>query len=444
MEVIASAPGKTILFGEHSVVYGEPAIAAAVNKRATIRIKNSKNNKTILRSRDLNFEAELDTKNRKYYLKRGKPGIIRYILEALHMVHDHTPVQIDLSIDIPIGSGLGSSAAVTVATLAALYRYHNIHFNKKTLAEKAHQVEYTVQGEASPLDTLVSTYGGLIYLNRKKQLNRIHSGFNSPFVIGVTSKYGSTSKMVSNVKKLRQKFPKVVNPLIKTMGELTDEAKLAIENGDVNTVAKLMNVNHGLLDALGVNTKELSRMVYIARSAGAMGSKITGAGGGGSIIALCPGRSEQVFKAIGFYDSAFKLRFSRKGVSSKIIRGNSHYNKNLNRKKYDVNKNSYSGNEKSGKNGSNSRNNNSKKRNNKHIRNNPKKNKNKHIKISQRDNKNSNINQGNSLNNNSSLNNAGNLKNENDLTETKIDDNKVIFKKKSFKKINNNKIDYSR
>ena len=222
MEVIASAPGKTILFGEHSVVYSEPAIAAAVNKRATIRIETSKNNKTMLKSKDLGFEAELDTKNKKYSLKKGKPGIIRYILEALYMAHDHSPINIDLSIDIPIGSGLGSSAAVTVATLAALYRYHNIHFNKRTLAEKAHQVEFLVQGEASPLDTLVSTYGGLIYLNRKKQLQKIRTGFNSPFVVGVTSKYGSTGKMVANVKKLKQKYPKIVNPIIKSMGELTD------------------------------------------------------------------------------------------------------------------------------------------------------------------------------------------------------------------------------
>ena len=132
MKAMASAPAKTILFGEHSVVYGEPAIAGAVNKRAVVKIRPSKSDKSILKSYDLNFEAELDTENKKYVLKKGKPGIIRYILEALSKVHNHSPIEILLSSNIPIGSGLGSSAAVTVATLAALYRYHNIRFNKKS------------------------------------------------------------------------------------------------------------------------------------------------------------------------------------------------------------------------------------------------------------------------------------------------------------------------
>jgi mevalonate kinase len=428
MEVKASAPGKTILFGEHSVVYSEPAIATAVNKRATVRIKTSDSDKTILRSKDLGFEAELDTKNKKYVLKKGKPGIIRYILEALHMVHDHSPIIIDLSIDIPIGSGLGSSAAVTVATLAALYRYHNIYFNKKGLAEKAHQVEYKVQGEASPLDTLVSTYGGLIYLDRNKNLQRIRSNIMAPFVIGVTSKYGSTSRMVKNVKNLKEKYPNIVSPIIKSMGVLTDEAKLAIEKGDVNRMGELMNINQGFLDSLGVNTKELSRMIYIARGAGAIGSKITGAGGGGSIVALCPDKVDDVSRAIGMYDSTVKLRFSRKGVSSKVISRNNkskpnkyHNFKNKNRNNNSVNKIN---------------------KNNKVVKSG--------IKVNtKKDNSNKNItnnrksNQSKKRNNKHNHNPKNNTNSSQDSSHINIDDNKVIFKRRKTKTINNNLIDYS-
>ncbi|MDL2246588.1 mevalonate kinase [Methanobrevibacter sp. OttesenSCG-928-K11] len=318
MQAIASAPGKTILFGEHSVVYGEPAIAGAVDKRAIVKIKNSNNNKTILRSFDLNFEAELNTQSKKYILKRGKPGIIRYILEALNMFHDHSPIEITLSSNIPIGSGLGSSAAVTVATLAALYRYHNIRFNKQSLANDAHKVEESVQGIASPLDTLVCTYGGLIYLSRRKTIENLRINFNTPFVIGFTSKHGNTGKMVRDVRNLKDSNPKIINPLISAMGHLTNSGKVAILNNNISKIGELMNINHGLLDALGVSTAELSRMVYLARKKGAVGAKITGAGGGGSIIALCPENINDVAEEISKYDNILKTRFTRKGVSSKV------------------------------------------------------------------------------------------------------------------------------
>lgn len=318
MKAIASAPAKTILFGEHSVVYDEPAIAGAVNKRAYVEITKSDRDKSILRSYDLNFEVELDTKHKKYILKKGKPGIIRYILEALNRVHDHTPIEMTLSSSVPIGSGLGSSAAVTVATLAALYRYHNIRFNKKSLAHDAHMVEQAVQGVASPLDTLVSTYGGLVYLSRNKKVEHFKVNFNVPFVVGYTHKHGNTGKIVKDVRNLKNNNPKIINPVITSMGNLTNYAKQAILKGDFKKVGELMNINHGFLDVLGVNTLELSRMVYVARGAGAIGSKITGAGGGGSIIALCPDKVNEVARAINKSDNVLKIRFTRKGVLSRV------------------------------------------------------------------------------------------------------------------------------
>ncbi len=447
MEVIASAPGKTILFGEHAVVYSQPAIAAAVSKRATIHIKDSSSKKTILKSDDLGFEAELDTKNKKYVLKKGKPGIIRYILEALHRAHDHSPIEITLSIDIPIGSGLGSSAAVTVATLAALYRYHNIYFTKKELAKMAHQVEFSVQGEASPLDTLISTYGGLIYLDRNKELHMINAHINAPFVIGVTSKYGSTSKMVRNVKILKNRFPNVMDPIIETMGKLTDEAKLAIEEGNIDKIGELMNINHGFLDAIGVNTKELSRMVYIARSSGAIGSKITGAGGGGSIIALCPDRVDEVSDAIGLYDSTIKLNFSRRGVSSKLISygkfnksGKKNKRNHKPHKKFKSSKNLINQKSKNLKSKIDSSKNND--YNNLYSEDTPQNNYNKKIKMSTEDKSlgdNSFKNKGKSFNLNSKNKNKSKIKNNSD-------GNKVIYKNKNknYRPIKNNRRDYAK
>lgn len=312
---IASAPGKTILFGEHSVVYNEPAIAGAVNKRASVTIKESLNNYSTLKSYDLGFEVILDTRRGTYTLKRGKPGIIRYILNAMGKFHDHSAIDMTLGLNLPIGSGLGSSAAVTVATIAALHDYHNVPITKEKLAEEAHGVEEDVQGIASPLDTLVSTFGGLVYLSREKRIVRFDRALDAPFVIGYTNKYGNTSKMVKNVKHLKDSYPELVDPIIYTMGKIANEARVAILKNDIDKIAELMNLNQGLLDGLGVNTYELSRMIYNARNNGALASKITGSGGGGSIISLCKNETvDDVANAINQEDNTIKVKFSGEGI----------------------------------------------------------------------------------------------------------------------------------
>ncbi|MDR1820574.1 MAG: mevalonate kinase [Methanobrevibacter sp.] len=318
MESIASAPGKIILFGEHAVVYNQPAIAAAVDKRATISIKESQNRFTTLKSYDLDFEARLNTEDKTYELVTGKPGIIRYILEVLYQVHDHSPIDILLSMDFPVGSGLGSSAAVTVATLAALYGFSSKKFSKKTLAHNAHFIEKKVQGVASPLDTSISTYAGLIYLGRDKKISRFNIDFKSTFIIGYTSRKRSTSKVVNQVSRLKDRNPDIVDLIMRTIGSLTEEAKLAILRNDKTKIGELMNINQGLLDSIGVNNVELSRMIYRARKYGALGSKITGAGGGGSMISYCPNRSGEVYHSLKKYDNAIKANISYEGVALKI------------------------------------------------------------------------------------------------------------------------------
>ncbi|MGL4669913.1 MAG: mevalonate kinase [Methanobacteriaceae archaeon] len=318
MESIASAPGKVILFGEHAVVYNEPAIAGAVEKRARVRITEGDGDLSFLKSDTLDFEAELDTKKGIYHIKKGKPGIIRYIMESLSKAHNHSPINIELNMDIPIGSGLGSSAAVTVSTLAALYNFHGYEFNRNFIAKKSHEVELAVQGSASPLDTAVSTYGGMVYLTRNRNVKTFKSELvstnASSFVIGHTFKYGNTGKMVRSVKLLKNRNPELVDPIIKLIGKITDDAKTAILNNDFEKIGELMNINHGLLDSIGVNTVELSRMVYLARIAGAKGSKITGAGGGGSIISFCPGRVNKVYRILNKYENAIKVNFAKEGV----------------------------------------------------------------------------------------------------------------------------------
>lgn len=323
MQSIASAPGKTILFGEHAVVFGKPAIAVAVDKRAIITITKGKATKskgiTTFQSPDLNVNAELDLNRGDIKMITGKSGILKYILESVLKSHDGSPIDIKMDMEMPVGAGLGSSAAVTVATLAALDIYHQRKIYPSKIAKMAHEIEIKVQGAASPLDTAVSAYGGLIYLSENAEVTPLAADLEDSIVIGYTSNRGNTGEMVAGVRKRRDLYPEIMDPLIESVGKITNEAKIilnseTLETKNIESLGELMNINHGILDSMGVNTMELSKMVYISRLAGAVGSKITGAGGGGSIIALCPGYGDNVFNALQISENAIKADFSREGI----------------------------------------------------------------------------------------------------------------------------------
>lgn len=315
MQVKASAPGKAILFGEHAVVYGKPAIAMAINKRACVEVLEGNNNKINVNIRDLGIKGCIDFDNGIIMSDSPKKGILKYILESIKKVHDGSGMEINLDVNIPIGGGLGSSAAVAVATIAAVSAYNELDLKEEEIAKYAHEVELAVQKSASPLDTTISTYGGLIYLEANAEdIMQLDIDYDIPVVIGYTDTRGDTGKLVEAVKIKRDVYPEIINPVIDSIEIITEEAKEAILNNDKKRIGELMNINHGLLDALGVNTKELSNMVYTARNAGACGSKITGAGGGGSIIAYCPDGTDKVISAINETESALKADISREGV----------------------------------------------------------------------------------------------------------------------------------
>ena len=333
MKVSASAPGKVILFGEHAVVYGKPAIAVAVDRRAKVTIREGTDNHITVKIPQLDVYGAIDIDNpqiihlnpedasdlSKDPLKPSSydAGILKYVQKALLNFEPDHGLDVHVDLEIPIGAGLGSSAAVTVATLAAAARYHQQEITLETLTKTAHQVELEVQGAASPLDTTISTYGGFIYLTPGKEAVKMKPDMKMPLVVAYTKNPGNTGLLVAGVRKLHDNHPQIVKPILDTMEELTNQARESILKGEEKQVGELMNINQGLLDALGVNTLELSDLVYHARSAGATGSKITGAGGGGSIIAYCPGKTDEVLKELKSVDKAFKMDISSEGVKFK-------------------------------------------------------------------------------------------------------------------------------
>lgn len=316
--VTASAPGKTILFGEHAVVYGKPAIAAAVDKRAYVTLTKREDQKTHVTVGDLGVSGFIDLKNRTIDLENGSEmqrGILEYVMKSLVKAQIEGSVEVDVKLDIPIGAGLGSSAAITVATIMAAASFNQITLTNETIANLAHQVEIDVQGAASPIDTTLSTYGGVIYLTKNPQkLIKLEIKEELPIVIGYTSTRGNTGELVESVRQKRLARPEVINPILDSMEAVVNGARQAMIKGDHKTIGLLMNINQGLLDALGVNTEELSKMVFTARNNGAMGSKLTGAGGGGSMIAYCPGKIKEVVTSINQFENAFQISMAQEGV----------------------------------------------------------------------------------------------------------------------------------
>ncbi len=251
-----SAPGKVFLFGEHAVVYGRPGIAMAIKPRVYVRVRKSKG------------------------AHHAKSPYIESCFQEMGVKGS-----VYVNSQLPSSSGLGSSAAVTVATLSAINDEFGLNKTLEEIASTAYAIEKKVQkGRASPTDTSVSTFGGLVLITgqSRRRLPPVHF----PIVVGNTLISHSTSKMVEITAELRKKHPDIAEPILDAIKGVTLAAIHQL--GDPPQLGKYLNMNEGLLEALGVGHPALSRLILAARSSGAYGAKLTGAGGGGCMIALCP------------------------------------------------------------------------------------------------------------------------------------------------------------
>ncbi|MDK2892795.1 mevalonate kinase [Methanohalophilus sp.] len=267
--VTCSAPGKIYLFGEHAVVYGESAICCAIDIRARITVEEYD---SVL------IESSLGSTGIDYSIH----PYVSEVLDKVYTMSSFEGVKVHVESDIPIGSGLGSSAAVTVATLKGLDSLLGLNLSLEDIASIGHEIEIKVQGAASPTDTYVCTMGGTVMLPQRKHLDLLDCGV----VIGNTNIFSSTKELVSNVSTLKNNYPELILPIFSTIGKAALRGELLLAEKDYEEVGKLMDINQGLLDSIGVNCSELSRLIYAARDAGAFGAKITGAGGGGCMVAI--------------------------------------------------------------------------------------------------------------------------------------------------------------
>ncbi|AIF84640.1 mevalonate kinase [Candidatus Nitrososphaera evergladensis SR1] len=318
----AAAPAKIILFGEHFVVYGNPAILASINRRITVTAKKSKDGKVKIKSDIASGEFDGST----FRLIEGANA--RATLEPLYYAakqalddrkqqnNNKSGLEIEIKSDIPYGVGLGSSAAALVATIAAVESLAG-KADKKKVCESAIEAEKIIHKNSSGADCFVSTFGGMMHYSKGGGFKKIEAKTKIFLVIGDTGIKHNTGDLVSSVRKLKEANQMAFSGLMSQARDICNQALAALNNGNIEYLGMLMNENQLLLERLGVSHEKADDLIDVARRAGALGAKITGAGGGGAIIALAASKedSERIASAIKEAgQSAFEVEIDTKGL----------------------------------------------------------------------------------------------------------------------------------
>jgi mevalonate kinase len=300
--ITATAPAKIILFGEHAVVYGRPAIAVPVMEvkaRAIVRAEPRAAPGSIqIDAPALNLSSAYDELPADHPLATA----VRLSLEALNIRHAPA-LSLRVTSTIPIAAGMGSGAAVTVAVLRALSAFLGRPLPDEQVCELAYQVERLYHGNPSGIDNSTITYARPVYFTRGQPIQTLQVGETFTIVIGDTGMPSPTARSVGDVRCAWEAETERFEALFDSIGHLVGEARQAIETGDKAALGPLMDENQRLLVEMGVSSEELDHLVQSAREAGALGAKLSGGGRGGNMIALATPASargvEQALKEAG-------------------------------------------------------------------------------------------------------------------------------------------------
>ncbi len=294
----ACAPGKVILFGEHAVVYGRPAIAVPlceVEARAEVD--------ELPGAGPGRIRIEAPNVGRAFWLHEA--GQEDPLALAVHLaLGDPVPpespaLRIRISSTIPVASGLGSGAAVTVALLRALSAHGGRPLAPDRLSALAFEVERLHHGNPSGIDNTVIVYERPVYFRRGHPIESLTVTRPIVLVIAFSGKPSPTATAVAKVRERWQADAHAVEVLFDSIGLLVDRARRLLEGGQTASLGPLMDENHALLSRLGVSTPALDGLVAAARAAGATGAKLSGGGLGGNIIAAAePDRAEAIASAL--------------------------------------------------------------------------------------------------------------------------------------------------
>jgi mevalonate kinase len=291
--------GKTILFGEHFVVYGLPSIVSALGAYTTADIKVVKGNGWTVNDER---PATPGYKEQKY--NEAKQSIAN-IINHLKVDTEKQRLEISFAGDLIAASGVGASAAQCTSLARALSETFNLNLDDEKVNEAAYEGEKAYHGTPSGIDNTASTYGGLIWFVRnlgagKNTIDLLHPPRKMLIVIANSGITATTAEVVADVRRLREENPEKFEKIFGAYRKLVEAAKKALLKGDIATVGSLMSQNHKMLQQITVSGEINDELVEIALENGAIGAKLTGTGRGGLVIGLAKNEDiqERIVNAI--------------------------------------------------------------------------------------------------------------------------------------------------
>jgi mevalonate kinase len=322
MGVVASAPAKVILFGEHFVVYGEPAIVLAIDRRVYATVDCRSDARIRVQSANMGFSGYFE--NGRFTVEKGEPkeaGLkyeaVRLAAEKVMNMHGKsTGLNIDINSSVPVGAGLGSSAAVIAAVALATDSLLGAKMSKEDVFRIACETEKFVHGTTSGVDPAISTFGGILLFQIDTGFKPLEAKIDIPLVVGDTGVERSTRLQVEKVRTVMENYPNLFELIQKAARAIVLRAMEALQKSDLIRLGELMNINQALLSAVEVSDESLEWLINASRRAGALGAKLTGAGGGGCMVALAKSEMlEKVLDAIaGAGGRPFKAKKTDEGV----------------------------------------------------------------------------------------------------------------------------------
>ena len=297
--------GKVIMFNEHFVVYGIPAIASAIDRKTVAEVKKCEGTGFILHD---TREATPGYKEEK--IEQQKESIER-IKKAMGI---EECIEIWLHGDLRAASGVGASAASCAAIARAIADEFSLSFNDEEINNFAYEGEKAYHGNPSGIDNTCATFGGLVWFVKGQKMERISLPRAVEIVMGDTGRVANTKKAVDGVRERREKYREKYDAVFHDAEKLVYEARDALVKGEWNKVGELMNENHRLLQEIEVSSPELDHLVETAIKNGAYGAKMTGGGLGGYMVALTPGKELQEKVAMAMEREGFYALRTRIGI----------------------------------------------------------------------------------------------------------------------------------